>query len=102
MSTLWTFDGIENKHDAYICEDCMKKFCESLREHAKKIINFEKKKMIPLTNERQESYEKAKICNSSKQKFKDKYDNNNNNNNNNNDNNNKFSRFREHWHFTGK
>ena len=27
-----------------------------------KIINFEKKEMIPLTNEQQESYEKAKIC----------------------------------------
>ena len=60
MSTLWTFDGIENKHDAYICEEKKKKFCESLREHTKKIINFDKKKMIPLTNERQESYEKAK------------------------------------------
>ena len=30
-------------------------FCESLREHAMKIINFEKKKLIPLTNEQQES-----------------------------------------------
>ena len=34
----------------------MKKFCKSLREHAMKIINFEKKKMIPLTNEEYESY----------------------------------------------
>ena len=29
----------------------MKKFCESLREHAKDIIDFEKKKMLPLTKE---------------------------------------------------
>ena len=29
----------------------MKKFCESLREHAKYIIDFEKKKMLPLTKE---------------------------------------------------
>ena len=28
----------------------MRKFCESIREHAMKIINFEKKKIIPLTN----------------------------------------------------
>ena len=36
----------------------MKKFCESLREHTVKIIKFEKKKIIPLTNEQQESNEK--------------------------------------------
>ena len=27
----------------------MKKFCKDLREHSTKIINYEKKKMIPLT-----------------------------------------------------
>ena len=27
----------------------MKKFCTDLREHERKIINYEKKKMIPLT-----------------------------------------------------
>ena len=27
----------------------MKKFCKSLREHTKNIIDFEKKKMLPLT-----------------------------------------------------
>ena len=37
-----------------------KTFSESLREHAMKLINFEKKKMIPLTNKQQESYGKAK------------------------------------------
>ena len=25
MSAIWTFDGIENKHDVYRGEDCMKK-----------------------------------------------------------------------------
>ena len=42
----------------------MKKFFESLREHAIKIISFKKKKIINklLTNEQQESYENAKIC----------------------------------------
>ena len=46
----------------------MKKFCESLREHALNIINFEKKKIIPLTNELLELNEKIKIyyiCNKS-------------------------------------
>ena len=39
----------------------MKTFCELLREHTMKIINFEKNKTIPLKNEHQESYEKTKI-----------------------------------------
>ena len=39
----------------------MKNFCKSIREHAMKIINFEKKKIELLTNEQQESHENAKI-----------------------------------------
>ena len=39
----------------------MKKLCESLREHATKIINFKKKKMNSLTKEQHESQENAKI-----------------------------------------
>ena len=35
---------MKNKHDVYRGKDCMKKFCEFLREHAIKIINFIKKK----------------------------------------------------------
>ena len=38
----------------------MKKF---VNLYAVKIIDFEKKKMIPLINEQQESYEKEKISN---------------------------------------
>ena len=38
------FDNIYKKHTLYRGEDCIKKICESLREHAKKIIDFEKKK----------------------------------------------------------
>ena len=34
----------------------MKKICESLREHAMEIINFEKKKMIPVTKEQREYF----------------------------------------------
>ena len=50
MSTMWAFDRIENKHTLYYIKDYMKNFCESLREHAKNIIDFEKKKkMLPLT-----------------------------------------------------
>ena len=41
MSTIWAFDHIENKHTLYHGKDCMKKFCESLRECTKNIIDLE-------------------------------------------------------------
>ena len=44
MSAIWSFKNLENKHDVYRGKDCMKKFCESLREHVVKRINFKKKK----------------------------------------------------------
>ena len=44
MPTILSFKSIENKHDVYKGKDCMKQFCESLREQAMKIINFKKKK----------------------------------------------------------
>ena len=47
----------------------MKKFCESLREHTIKMINFKKL----LTKEQQESYENAKICYNCKEKIENKY-----------------------------
>ena len=62
MSTISSFRSIENKHDVYRGESCMKKFCEFLREQVMKIINFKKKKLKFLTEEQQESYKNAKIC----------------------------------------
>ena len=49
MSTVWGSNNIENKHTLYRGEDCMKKFCEFLRERGKNMIDFEKKKILPLT-----------------------------------------------------
>ena len=40
----------------------MKIFHKDLRDQAMKIINYEKKEMMPLTNEEKESYEKQRIC----------------------------------------
>ena len=45
----------------------MERFCKNLKEHATKIINYEKKKeMIPLTDEENKSYEKHKVSYSRK------------------------------------
>ena len=34
MCTIWRFDSIENKYNAYRGEDCIKNFCESLRSQS--------------------------------------------------------------------
>ena len=73
MSTMSSFKSIENRHDICRGKDCMKKFCESLREHEMEIINFKKKKAKLLTKEQQESYENAKLCYICKEKIKNKY-----------------------------
>ena len=62
MRTVWDFHNIENKHTLYRGEDCMKKFSASLKEHATNIINFEKKKMLPLTKEDKKLHQEAKVC----------------------------------------
>ena len=46
MFTIFSFRNIENKYDVYRGRDSIKKFCEYLREHALKIINFFKKEMF--------------------------------------------------------
>ena len=45
MSTISWFWSIENKHDVYRGKDCLKKFCEFLKEDTMEIINFKKKKL---------------------------------------------------------
>ena len=35
---------------------------KTVREHAKNIINFEKKKILPLTKEGLKSHQDAKVC----------------------------------------
>ena len=54
----------------------MKNFCQCLRKHARSMINFKKKKMKLLKNERKAPYKKVKICYICGEKFEDKYANN--------------------------
>ena len=60
MSTLSSFKYVENKHGVCRGIDCMKKFCEALRGHSVKIINFKKKKMKLLTSKHENSYDNVK------------------------------------------
>ena len=49
ISTIWSFNNIENKHTLCRGEDCMKMFCTFLRKHPTNVINFEEK-MLTLTS----------------------------------------------------
>ena len=67
--THCSFDQTRNKLNHYRDKDCMKKFCKDLREHATKIINYEKKKMIPLTTEQKIYHNEQEICYIRKKEF---------------------------------
>ena len=82
------FDKSKNKRNYYRTEDCMTKFYKDLREHATKIINYEKKDMIPLTKKEKENYNNQKVCYICKKEF-DKSDK-------------KHYKVKDHCHYTGK
>ena len=52
LFTHCSFDRAKNKLDHYRGKDCMKRFCKYLREHATKIISYEKKKNDTINNRR--------------------------------------------------
>ena len=60
--TKCSFDNSNNKLSYYRGEDCMKRFCKDLKDHATKIIDFKKKIMTPLTKEEEDNYNKENIC----------------------------------------
>ena len=47
----------------------MKSFCLGLKEHATKIIDYEKKEMIPLTKKEEKMHNNQKVCYISKKGF---------------------------------
>ena len=86
--TSCSFDESKNKINYYRGDDCMKKFCKDLREHAMKIINYEKKRMVPLTIKEEVCYHKQKICYICKKEFHN--------------NDKKQQKVKDHCHYTGK
>ena len=47
----------------------MKRFCDNLKEHVTKIINYETKPMIALTEEEKESYKNQQLCHICEKEF---------------------------------
>ena len=69
LVTCCSFDKSETEQKFYREEDCMKIFCKDLKDQALKIINYEKKEMIPLTDEEKETHENQKTCYICNQEF---------------------------------
>ena len=86
--THCSFDESKNELNYYRGDDSMKKFCKDLREHSTNIINYEKKKMIPLTTKEEIYHNRQNVC----YIFKKEFDNNDK----------KQQKVRHHCHYTGK
>ena len=89
LFTHCSFDKTKNKLDYYRGKDCMKKFCKDLRKHTTtKIINYEKKKVMPLTIKEEIHHNKQKIYYICKKEFDTD--------------NKKHYKVKDHCHYTGK
>ena len=60
--THCSLDTTKNKLGCYRGKDCLKNFCLDLREHATKIISYEKKEMIPFTKKEEKQHNKQEVC----------------------------------------
>ena len=81
--TSCSFDKSNNNLNYYRGEDCMRRFCKDLRDHATKIIDFKKKIITPLTKDEEDSYDKEEICHICRKDLDN-------------------DKVRDHCHFTGK
>ena len=89
LLTSCSFDKSENKQTYYRGRDCMKRFCDDLKEHVTIITNYEMKPMDLLTEEEKESYKNQEPCNICEKEFCT-------------ENNKEMRKVRGHCHYTGK
>ena len=90
LFTHRSFDTTKNKLDHYRGKNCMKNFSLDLRQHATKIINYEKKEMIPLTKEEEKKHNKQEVCYICKKGFSTD------------DSNKKYHNVKDYCHYAGK
>ena len=62
LVTCCSFDKSNNEQKYYRGRYCMRRFCDDLKEQAIKIMNYEQKEMMPLTDEEKESQKNQTIC----------------------------------------
>ena len=93
LLTSCSLDKSENKQTYYRGRDCMKRFCDDLKEHLPGITNYEMKPMNLLTEEEKESYKNQELCHICDKEFCT---------DNNNDEYKKMRKVRDHCHYTEK
>ena len=85
-----SFDKAKTKLGYYRGTDCIKVLCQKLKDHLLKTIYYEKKEIIPLSEEENKFYEEQDVCHICRKKFnsdeKDK----------------KYRKVKDHCHYTGK
>ena len=69
LFTRCSFDEKENTLNYYRRIVCIEKLWKKLKERAMKIINYEEKKIIPLTCKENESYKEHEVCHICEGKF---------------------------------
>ena len=62
LSLNCSFDEINNRSKLYRRKDCIKKFCNALKELVTEIISYKEKEMIPLAYIEITLYESQKVC----------------------------------------
>ena len=60
LGLVCSFDSKQHKHSFYRGKDCIKRFCSDLKKLGTKIVNYEQKEMIPLTDNENKYYEEQK------------------------------------------
>ena len=89
LLTSCSFDKSENNQTSYRGKDCMKRFCDDLKEHVTRITNYEMKQMDILTEkEEEESYKNQELCYICEKEFCTD--------------NKEMRKVRDHCHYTGK
>ena len=69
LDLVSSFDLKENRHSFYRGKDCIKTFCKESKKICIKIVNYEQKEMIPLTDKEKEYYENKKNATYVKKSF---------------------------------
>ena len=70
LNLICSFDETKNRHKFYRRKDCIKRFCDDLKELATEIINCEEKEMTLLLKDKEITLDESqKVCNICKEKF---------------------------------
>ena len=62
LSLICSFDETKKRHKLYRRKDCIKRFCNDLKELATEIIKYKEEEMTPLKDKEITLYKSRKVC----------------------------------------